>query len=140
MNSVWENAFKISTNGRNATPTFAIIKNLESVEMSIDGTVQEWFAMDAEGFARNLITAKKISFGCSAKRTDGDAGNDYVAGMMLAIGAAAQSEFELTFANGDKLTGDCTINFTKGLGASEDVDPMEFDVLLDGKPTFTAGV
>lgn len=140
MNSVWENAFKISTNGRNATPTLAIIKNLESVEMSIDGTVQEWFAMDAEGFARNLITAKKISFGCSAKRTDGDAGNDYVAGMMLAIGAAAQSEFELTFANGDKLTGDCTINFTKGLGASEDVDPMEFDVLLDGKPTFTAGV
>lgn len=140
MNSVWENALKISTNGRNATPTLAIIKNLESVEMSIDGTVQEWFAMDAEGFARNLITAKKISFGCSAKRTDGDAGNDYVAGMMLAIGAAAQSEFELTFANGDKLTGDCTINFTKGLGASEDVDPMEFDVLLDGKPTFTAGV
>lgn len=140
MNSVWENALKISTNGRNVTPTFAIIKNLESVEMSIDGTVQEWFAMDAEGFARNLITAKKISFGCSAKRTDGDAGNDYVAGMMLAIGAAAQSEFELTFANGDKLTGDCTINFTKGLGASEDVDPMEFDVLLDGKPTFTAGV
>jgi len=140
MNPVWENAFKISTNGRNATPTFAIIKNLESLEMAIDGTVQEWFAMDAEGFARNLVTAKKISFACSAKRTDGDAGNDYIAGMMLAVGAAAQSEFELTFANGDKLTGDCTINFTKGLGAAEDVDPMEFDVLLDGKPTFTAGV
>lgn len=140
MNPVWENAFKISTNGRNATPTFAIIKNLESLEMAIDGTVQEWFAMDAEGFARNLVTAKKISFSCAAKRTDGDAGNDYIAGMMLAVGAAAQSEFELTFANGDKLAGDCTINFTKGLGATEDVDPMEFDVLLDGKPTFTAGV
>jgi len=138
MNPVWENAFKISTTGR-TTPTYATISDLESVEMSIDGTVQEWFAMDAEGFARSLVTAKKISFACTAKRKDGDAGNDYVAGKMLAIGTDAQSSFELTFANGDKLVGDCNINFTKGLGASEDVDPMEFDVLLDGKPTFTAG-
>lgn len=139
MNPVWQNAFKIATSGRVVTPTFAIIANLESVEMSIDGNLVEWFAMDAEGFSRNLLTAKKISFGCTAKRTDGDAGNDYVASKMLAIGSDAQSKFQLTWANGDKLEGDCTINFTKGLGAAEDVDPMEFDVLLDGKPTFTAG-
>ena len=138
-NSVWENAFKISTNGRNATPTLASIANLESLELSIDGTVQDWFAFDAEGFARNLVTAKKLSFNGTAKITADDAGNEYIQGKMLAIGTDAQSEFELTFPSGAKLAGDCNISITSGLGSAEDVDALEFEIHVDGKPTYTPG-
>lgn len=134
---VWESIFKISTTGRVA-PSFSIIKNLESFEMAIDGTIQDWFAFDAEGFSRSLLTAKKITFSCTAKVTADDAGNEYVQGKMLSIGAAAESSFELDFPSGATLTGDCVINFTKGLGAAEDVDPMEFEVIVDGKPTFVS--
>ena len=108
MNSVWENAFKISTSGRPvspALPTFATIASLESLELSIDGTVQDWYAFDAEGFARNLVTAKKITFNGTAKVTADDAGNEYIQGKILAIGTAAQSMFELTFPSGAKLEG-----------------------------------
>jgi hypothetical protein len=48
MNSVWENAFKISTTGE-CIPTFATIANLESLELSIDGTVQDWYAFERKG-------------------------------------------------------------------------------------------
>jgi len=135
---VWEALFKISTTGR-AAPSFSIIANLESFEMSIDGNVVDWYAMDAEGFSRNLVTAKKITFGCTAKTTAGDAGNEYIQSKMLAIGSDAQTAFELTFPSGASLTGNCNINITKVLGAAEDVDPMEFDVLVDGKPAFVPG-
>ncbi|NLN46295.1 MAG: hypothetical protein GX153_06995 [Clostridiaceae bacterium] len=137
MNSVWENAFKISTSGRNITPTFATIANLESLELSIDGTVQDWYAFDAEGYARNLVTAKKITFNGTAKITADDAGNEYIQGKILAIGTAAQSMFELTFPSGAKLEGNCNISVTGGLGAAEDVDSLEFEIHVDGKPTYT---
>lgn len=134
---VWESLFKISTTGRTA-PSFSTIANLESFEMAIDGKVVDWYAMDGAGFARNLVTAKKITFKCAAKTTADDAGNEYIQSKMLAVGSAAQSAFELTFPSGASLTGDCNINMTKALGASDDVDPMEFEVLVDGEPTFVS--
>jgi hypothetical protein len=135
---IWESLFKLSTTGRTA-PSFSTIANLESLELAIDGTVQDWYAFDAEGFARNLVTAKKITFTGAAKITADDAGNEYLQSKMLAIGAEAQTKFELTFPSGATLTGDCNVNVTGGLGAAEDVDAIEFEVHVDGKPTFSDG-
>lgn len=134
---VWEALFGISTTGR-AAPSYAPIANLESFELSIDGTVQDWYSLGGSGFASNLVTAKKISFPCTAKVTPEDIGNAYIQSKMLAMGAAAQTCFQLTFPSGATLSGNCNINVTKGLGASEDVDPMEFEIIVDGPPTFVA--
>lgn len=135
-NSVWQNIFRISINDRHASPNYQTIANLETVEMAIDGNVVDWFALDAQGFARNMITAKKIAFNCAAKLTPGDAGNDYVAGKMLSVGSGARSMFQLTFPTGAVLFGNCNINVTSGLGAAEDVDALEFEILVDGAPIF----
>lgn len=134
--SIWETAFQISTSGR-TVPALASIANLESLELSIDNVVQDWYAIGGDGFAQNLVTAKKITLAGVAKVTDTDAGNTYLQGLMLALGTAAQSTFSLTFPSGDILAGDCNIVINSGLGAAEDVDVIEFEVHLDGKPTLT---
>ena len=133
-NCVWANDFKIDTSATE-TPALATIANLESLEMSIDGTVQDWFSMDGEGFSSSLLTAKKITFTGTAKVTDGDTGNDYIRSKMFAVCADANSNFQLTLADGSVVSGACVISVTGGLGPAEDVDVIEFEIHVSGKPT-----
>ena len=135
---VYENQFKINTKGRDATSAnLATIADMESFSVSFDDNVEEWTPMTSEGWVRRLKTGKGITISLSGKRCIGDAGNDYVAGLAFLSGQACNSQLEWTFPNGDKVTMDCVINVTSAGGDSTNVEPLEFECLSDGKPTFT---
>lgn len=135
---VWEALFKLNTLGRAGTDSdLATIGGLESLELSIDGTVVDWHEIGGDGFAKNLVTAKKVMFSGSAKRVLGDAGNDYLFSLFLGVGTGCQSKFKLDFPEGDLLSGNVNINVTSLLGAAADVAPIDFEVHCDGKPTYT---
>lgn len=135
---VYENQFKINTKGRDATSSnLATIADMESFSVSFDDNVEEWTPMTSEGWVRRLKTGKGITISLSGKRCIGDAGNDYVAGLAFLSGQACNSQLEWTFPNGDKVTMDCVINVTSAGGDSTNVEPLEFECLSDGKPTFT---
>lgn len=137
---VHNNVFKINTSGRSGTDTsLVIIKDLTTFGISVEGTNEEWFPLDQEGWARQANTGKKMSISFSGKRNFGDPGNDYVAGMLTKTGKDCESAFEWTLPDGSKLAGDCVINLTNpGGGDSTALMPLEFELLIDGKPTFTA--
>lgn len=137
---VHNNKFKIGTDGLESTDDqMVIIKDLENFAPTIDGTVEEWYAMDAEGWAKAAVTGKKLSFSFSGKRSVGDPGNDYVAGKALSMGQEAMSKFEWEMVSGAKLTFPCVINITApGGGDTTNLDKLEFDIICYGKPTFTA--
>ena len=134
---VYENQFKINTNGRTTSAQMASIADMESFSVSFDDNVEEWTPMTSEGWVRRLKTGKGITISLSGKRCVGDAGNDYVAGLAFLSGQACNSQLEWTFPNGDKVTIDCVINVTSAGGDSTNVEPLEFECLSDGKPTFT---
>ncbi|SEU32742.1 phage tail tube protein [Paenibacillus sp. NFR01] len=136
---VHNNIFKIGINGRGSdAEDMVAIKDLENFAPAIDGNTEEWYAMDQAGWARRAVTGKSLSFSFSGKRNYGDPGNDYVAGLMLATGQDAESKFEWTLPSGAKLTMNCVINLTTpGGGDSTGIDGLEFELLSDGKPTFT---
>ena len=136
---VYENQFKIGTEGRSsAAEAMKTIADMESFSVSIDGTTEEWTPMEAEGWVRRLMTGKGLSISLNGKRNVGDAGNDYVAGLMMAIGDAANSVLDWTFADGTVVHIPCVINVTNcGSGDSTNVGPLEFECLSDGKPTIT---
>ena len=135
---VFENKFKISTNGRTGEAAMATIADMESFSVAIDGNVEEWSPMDAEGWLRRMVTGKALTISLSGKRNIGDAGNDYVADKAWCTGADCESKFEWEFPSGAKLTFDCVLNVTNpGGGESRNVTPLEFDVLSDGKPAYT---
>jgi hypothetical protein len=137
---VHNNAFKIGTKGRaSVVPTdFVEIKDLETFSPSIDSSAESWTPMDTEGWARNAITGKGLTISFKGKRNYGDPGNDYVASILLKTGKDAESMLEWTLPDGAKLSMNCVIDLkTPAGGDSTNIDSLEFDVLSDGKPTFT---
>lgn len=138
---VHNNIFKVSTAGRTgATASMVTIADLTTFGVSIEGTNEEWFPLDQEGWARQANTGKKMSIQLSGKRNYGDPGNDYIAGMMTKTGKDCETAFEWTLPNGSKLSGNCVINLTTPAGGdSTAIDNLEFELLVDGKPTFTEG-
>ena len=136
---VYNLKFKIGTKGKaSVEEDMAVIADMETFSLSIDGTVEEWTPMDTEGWARALMTGKKFSVGLNGKRNVGDKGNDYVAAMAWKDGLDCSTKGEIEFPDGAKLTYDCVINVKNvGGGDSTNVAPLEFDMQGDGKPTYT---
>lgn len=134
--AVHELTFGVNTNGRTGETT-TVVKDAESLSISIDGNVEEWNPMDAEGWKRRLMTAKSLSISMGGKRNYGDPGNDYVAGLAFKTGNDCNSVFSINFPDGSKLVMDCVINVTSLGGDSTAVDALEWEALSDGKPTYT---
>lgn len=136
---VYANQFEICTTGRAAgeTGTFVSIADMESFSVSFDDNVEEWTPMTTEGWVRRLKTGKGITISLNGKRNVGDAGNDYVAGLAWKSGQECNSTLKWNFPNGDSVTIPCVINVTSVGGDSTNVEPLEWECLSDGKPTFT---
>lgn len=130
---VFNNKFKVKINSE-----LTKIAEMTSFSVSIDGNVEEWSPFDQEGWVKRLVTGKGLTISLQGKRCVGDAGNDYIAGLAFKTGQDCNAEFEWEFPSGAKLEFNCVINVTNpGGGESTGVDPLEFDVLSNGKPTFT---
>ncbi|RED34674.1 phage tail tube protein [Paenibacillus sp. VMFN-D1] len=137
---VHNNVFKIGIKGRSsAAEDMVTVKDLETFSPSIDGNTEEWTPMDQGGWVRRAVTGKGLTFSFSGKRNYGDPGNDYIAGLLIGTGQEVETKFEWTMPSGAKLTMDCVINLTQPAGGdSTNIDGLEFELLSDGKPTFTA--
>jgi hypothetical protein len=140
---VYNIAFKIGKAGlASVAPTdMVVIADMETFSPKIDGTVENWTPMDTAGWARALMTGKSFSISLKGKRNVGDAGNDYVAGCAWKDGLDCSTKAEITFPDGDKLAFNCVVNVTNpGGDDSTKVTPLEFDLIGDGKPTYTPGI
>ncbi len=141
VNPVNEILFGVCTSGRKKEDTASTVqtttvKDAESLNIAINGQVQEWNPMDAEGWVRRLMTAKSISISMGGKRNYGDVGNDYVAGLAWKNGQDCNSWMSITFPNGDKLMIPCVINVTALGGDSTAVEALTWEALSDGRPEY----
>lgn len=138
---VYNMKFKVGTKGKASIDgDMAVIADMETFSISIDGTVEEWTPMDTSGWARALMTGKKFTIGLNGKRNVGDKGNDYVANTAWKDGLDCSTKGEIEFPDGSKLKFNCVINVKNvGGGDSTNVAPLEFEMVGDGKPTYTSG-
>lgn len=135
----YENQFKVNT-GTGSTKTWSTIADMETFSVSIDNGVEEWHPFEQEGWVRRLMTAKSITLSVQGKRNIGDTGNDFVAALFMNSGQDAQGDVQWTFPDGGVLElDDAVINITNmGAGDSTAVAPLEFEIMSNGKPTWTA--
>ena len=136
----YKNQFSIDITGGDggSEENLATIADMENYSVAIDGNVEEWNPYDAEGWVRRLVTGKSITISVSGKRNVGDAGNDYVEGVALKTGTDCNSTLVWNFPSGAKLLIPGVINVTEwGSGESRVVAPLAFEIMSDGKPTFT---
>lgn len=136
---VYDNKFKIGTKGRTSEASdMAIISEMETFGVSIDGNVEEWSPMEMQGWLRRMVTGKALTISLSGKRHIGDPGNDYVAENAWGTGVTCETKFEWDFPDGAKLAMDCVLSVTNpGGGDSRNVSGLEFDVMSDGMPVYT---
>ena len=136
---VHNNVFKFGIKGLESTEeNMAVPLDLENLAPSIDGTVEEWYAMDAKGWAKAAMTGKKLGFSFKGKRSVGDPANDYIAGLAWKFGQDVMTKFEWTMVSGAKLACDVVVNVTTpGGGDTTNIDTLEFEVTGYGAPTFT---
>ena len=139
---VFENKFRINPEGRTGEEgQLVTIAEMETFSVEMDGQVQEWTPMEAEGWVKRMMTGKGFSLKLQGKRCIGDAGNDYLAQCAWMTGSSCDSEFEWEFPNGDKLKFDCVINVSNpGTGDAVDVGALEADIMSHGKPEYTEAV
>lgn len=132
---VYENQFQVGADKESLTE----IADMESFSVSLDNGVEEWNPIDQKGWVRRLMTSKSVTISISGKRNFGDEGNDYVAGKALKNGRDAEGCLQWTFPDGAKLLFEnAVINVTNwGAGDSTAVIPLEFDMMSNGKPTYT---
>ena len=129
----------VNTKGRTGDES-TVVKDAESLAIAIDGNIEEWDSMEAEGWKRRLMTGKSITITMGGKRNYGDPGNDYVAGLFMKKGQACNSILTITFPDGGKLTMPCVINVTSLGGNATSVGELQWTALSDGKPTYTDAV
>lgn len=132
---VFKNQFKVGT----ATGSMQPIADMESFSVAFDNGIEEWTPFDTEGWVRRLKTAQSLTLSVSGKRNVGDTGNDFVAGLWMAGGRDAEAYFEWNFPDGSKVVMDQAVISVKncGTGDSTNVAHLEFDIMSNGKPTFT---
>ena len=136
---VYDLKFKIGMNGKSSEDQQMVtIADMESFSPSIDGTVEKWTTMTTAGWARSLMKGKAFSISLKGKRSVGDPGNDYVAGLAWKDGLACSTKAEIEFPDGAKLSFDCVVDVKTPFGGdSTNVSTLEFDLVGDGKPTYT---
>lgn len=135
---VYNLEFEIGTKGKASTEEdMAVIADMETFGISIDGSVENWTPMNTAGWARALMTGKAFSISLNGKRNVGDPGNDYVANLAWKDGLDCSSKGTIKFPDGAKLTFDCVVNVTNvGGGDSTNVAPLELELVGDGKPEY----
>lgn len=137
---VYKTKFKVGTKGRASTTTDMVtIADMETFSMSIDGKTEKWTPMTTDGWERALMTGKAFSISLKGKRNIGDKGNDYVANTTFKDGLDCSTKGEVEFPDGATLAFDCVLDVkNNGGGDSTNVAPLEFDMIGDGKPVYTA--
>lgn len=127
---------KINTSGSSSTMT--PIAEVEEMGISIEGNVEKWNVIGNSGWQSALMTGKGYSFEMKGKRSVGDAGNDYVAGLAWKTGRDCNSTASIEFPDKSKLEFACVVDVTNiGGGSATAVAPLEFTLHGVGKPTWT---
>ena len=136
---VFDIVFSIGTKGlASAEEDMASIKDMESFSLAIEGTTQKWSTLDMAGWSRALMTGKGLTISLKGKRNVGDPGNDYVSSITFKDGLDCTTKASVDFPDGSKLEFNCVIDVKSFLGGeAQDVAPLEFDMIVDGKPVFT---
>lgn len=114
------------------------VAQMETFEITVETGVETWNPMELEGWQDALATSKSIAFKLSGKRCIGDAGNDFAAGMLLAVGQDAYASFDWIRPTGETLHLDRAVITVEGAGGdSTGVEPLVINVQGACKPTVT---
>lgn len=133
------NQFEVNV-GKSSEENWVTVAELEEVNVTIDNNTETWKSFANGGWESALVTGKSAKIEIKGKRCVGDAGNDFIAGKLLANGQDAYVPARLTVADGKVLTWDnmaCAVANAGTGGSATAVGALEATLTGHGKPTLT---
>ena len=135
---------KIGTQKSGSAPsetwTYAeLAEGIDNIAEALNETVQQYFFLSDDGFARNHVTGMAPAFTLTGRRVVGDEAQDYIFGTKYSLDTARQSSFQISYVDAEgatvEITCDCTIcNIQEWSGATTDDSAISFEIRFDGKP------
>ena len=141
MNANWVNEIWIGTAATTADPPVwsysKLCKGIEGMTFNENEQNQQYFFLCGGGFAHNETTGAAPELQITGRRIQGDAAQDYIAGLQFKLGAERNSSVKIV-AEGKQITCDCTIgNITSFGGNTLDVNAFGCTIRFNGTPTVT---
>ena len=134
---VHANDFEVNVDAGGAED-WVTVAELEECNLKIDNTTEEWNSFANGGWGSALVTGKKSSIELKGKRYIGDAGNDYIAGKLMATGADAYISARVKTPEGKVITWAqmaCAVANAGQSGGATNVGALEATLTGHGKPT-----
>ena len=134
------NVTQFEVNVGTETEEWVSVAELEECNVTIDNNNETWKSFANGGWESALVTGKSAQIEIKGKRCVGDAGNDFIAGKLLANGQDAYVTARITVADGKVLTWGkmaCAVANAGTGGSATDVGALEATLTGHGKPTLT---
>ena len=132
------NVNQFEVNVGTSEENWVTVAELEEVNVTIDNNTETWKSFANGGWESALVTGKSAKI--EIKRCVGDAGNDFIAGKLLANGQDAYVPARITVADGKVLTWAkmaCAVANAGTGGTATAVGALEATLTGHGKPTLT---
>ena len=142
FNAVWEDSkIEIGTSATTANPpvwTYArLCKGIKGIQLNVNENVVTEQYLCGEGHAHNEVTGIAPQIQITGDRVEGDAAQDYIAGLQFTVGSARESSVKVT-TGGKIYTVDCVISDIVTFGGnSAELKPFNCNIRFNGKPTVT---
>jgi len=120
--------------------TYVVVGGITDLEWDNSEEIQENFFLEDDGAGSSDITGGRLNISVSGKRVDGDAGQDYIVGLVGSYGSARKSTVKLTNSQtGDVYTIPCSIEVGRFSGGSTvELEVFECTFHSDGAWTVSA--
>lgn len=142
FNPVWADAkIQVLTDVSSATPPVEtwsdLCAGIKSIQTNINENVVTEQYLCGEGFAHNEVTGMAPQINVTGDRVEGDAAQDYIAGLQFKLGSERVGKVKVT--TGTKIISvDCVFTDIVTFGGdSVALKPFNCNIRFNGKPTIT---
>ena len=131
------------TSGTPGTWTYAqLADGIDNISEALNETVQQYFFLDGNGFAKNHVTGMAPTFTFSGRRVVGDAAQEFIFGAKYKTDSDRATSFKLEYTDASNqtvtLVCDATVcNQQEWSGATTDDSAISFELRFDGQPTIS---
>lgn len=143
----WQNQYEIDTKGGldpSATTgaTFVPLSaGIQTITPASGDTTDNTPYYDGGGFSTTEVTGKNVSIAFSGNRVEGDAAQDFIAGLEFSVGDAVKTLLKWTRPDGSIITAQVTLNaIISSGGAANAKQTFSFTANFNGAPVVTPAV
>lgn len=132
----YQNLFEIDINPGGTASYVRVGSGFESASPSLNEDVVQKGYLDSDGGKTSHVTGFQLIYAFSGERDPADAAQNFVFSKLLSMGAARNTNFRTTGADGTVISGACSIvNIQPPGGAANDPQACGFDIHFNGKPS-----